>query len=278
MFDFKSAQEQAKKQLNNKALFAMVMGPSGAGKSTCIGTLKGKTLFLYCSGESHGPKTAAAFGGDVTPVCIDFDDTGKELSADEAMTRLADILADAGNIKKAGFANVAIDGASEVEALFLRSRRFVESITTDKGKLNEFKKGESISMLFREVVVALKKAHAIGINCVMTCRVDVRSRDDDGTINEAAPKLLTFSVAEALTGAFDDVLLVGPVTIGGKFGYAFQFGDAQISRTAKDAAGVVRKYLNFSPRVTGVREIPAVVKSDLEKILELKNPKAEEKK
>ena len=105
----------------------------------------------------------------------------------------------------------------------------------------------------REVVNSLKRLHGVGINCIMTCRVDVRAIEDDGSIGEAAPKLMSYGVSENLVAMFDDVLLVGAVTVGGKSGYALQFGDAKVSRTSKDLEGRPKKFLNFAPRITGVK-------------------------
>jgi hypothetical protein len=271
-FNFKLAEEVALKNLNNRALFAMVIGASGSGKSSSIGTLPGRTLLIYGSGESHGPKAAQALGGNVCAVCADVDESGKALTPDESFTRLLTILQDVDSIQKEKFASVAIDGAPELEAILSKSNRFIQMCTTDKGKLDGFSKGPNMSALLREVVSALKVLHGKGINVVMTCRADVRAMDDNGAISDCAPKLSSYGVAESLISQFDDILLVGVVEVGGKRGHVFQFNNT-ISKTSKDLDGKIKKIFNFAPRVTCARDIPELLKADLKKVIELKSAK-----
>ena len=270
MFDFKKACEEAKLSLDNKTLFALVLGPSGAGKSTLCGTLGGKLLMVYGSGESHGPRAASTFGADIVPVCIDVAD-GKPLQPDEAAKRLMDIISDPMELKKQGFTGVILDGAPELEALYLQTNRFTAMCTTDKGKIDGFRKTESMSLLLREVVNKLKDCHALGIAVVMTCRLDVKSMEEDGSISEGAIKLMSYGVSENLAAQFDDILLVGSVTVNGKTGYALQFGESKLSRVSKDVDGKPKRFLNFSPRITGVREVERLIKADLKKVVELKS-------
>ena len=271
-FNFKAAEATALAQLNNKALFAMILGASGSGKSSAIGTLPGKTLLIFGSGESHGPKAAAALGGAVSAICVDVDESGKALTSDEAFARLMSIITDTDSIIKEKFANVAIDGAPELEAILVKSTRFIQMCTTDKGKTDGYAKGPAMSTLFREVVSALKTLHAKGINVVMTCRADVRAMDDNGAISDCSPKLSSYGVAESLVSQFDDVLLVGCVAVGEKRGHVFQFSNT-ISKVSKDLQGTIKKILNFSPRVTGAKDIPELLKADLKKVIELKGGK-----
>ena len=276
-FDFKAAQAQAKKQMSNKALFAIILGASGSGKSSLIGTAPGKTLFIFGSGEGHGPKAAAALGGEVVPICMDVGDDGAQLNPDDSYNRLLAILGDTASIKAEKFATVALDGAPELEAILLKSKRFETAITNDKGKINSFAKSGEMSALVREVVMALKKLHSEGLNVIVTCRTDVRSLEDDGSVAECSPKLSSYGVAENLISQFDDILMIGSMCVGGKTGYALQFG-AAVSRVSKDENGKVKKILNFSPRITGAKDVPEFMKADLKKVVELKNAKVEDKK
>jgi hypothetical protein len=276
-FDFKNAQAQAKKQMNNKALFSIILGASGSGKSSLIGTAPGKVLFVFGSGEGHGPKAAAALGGDIVPICMDVGDDGTQLSPDAARLRLLDILGDVTAIKAEKFSTVALDGAPEVEAIFLQSQRFINAVTTDKGKVNTYAKPGEMSILVREVVMALKRLHSEGLNVLVTCRTDVKSLEDNGAVSECMPKLSSYGVAENLISQFDDVLMVGAMSIGGKQGFALQFG-AAVSRVSKTEEGVVKKILNFSPRITGAKDVPEYMKADLKKVIELKSGTVKEEK
>lgn len=276
-FDFKAAQSQAKKQMNNKALFAIILGASGSGKSSLIGTTPGKVLFIFGSGEGHGPKAAAALGGDIVPICMDVGDDGAQLTPDESYTRLLAVLGDVAAIKAEKFTAVALDGAPELEAILLKSKRFEAAITNEKGKINSFAKSSEMSALVREVIMALKRLHSEGLNVIVTCRTDVRSLEDDGSVGECSPKLSSYGVAENLISQFDDILMVGSMSAGGKTGYALQFG-AAVSRVSKDENGKVKKILNFSPRITGAKSVPEFMKADLKSVIDLKNGPAKEEK
>ena len=67
---------------------------------------------------------------------------------------------------------------------------------------------------------------------------------------EATPRLSTYAVAEGLIQQFPDILVIGKLSKGAKSAHRFQF-ESGVQRVAKDAAGVVRKMINFSPRITG---------------------------
>ncbi len=266
-FDFAKAVSEAKQDVTNKKLFLCLLGSSGNGKSFAQGTFGVKTLYLYTQGESHGPRSASTLGGDnVIPICIDR--SGDEtLTADESLKRLKTILDDVEAIKKAGIKAIAIDGATEIEALIRESSFFKEKTT------KSFSEGPVELLMFREILNRLKNLQRqIGVHVCMTCILNVKTYGDDGSIMESTPALHGFQVATGLIQQFDDVMIIGRMERKDKVGYRLQLL-AGVSKDTKDfTTKEVRKTFNFSPRLTGVNilALGSTLDPNLSDLIELK--------
>lgn len=272
MFDFNKAMQDAKQDLDNKSLFLFLLGSSGNGKSYAQGTFGVKTLYLYTQGESHGPKSASVLGKDnIVSVCIDRDGD-KELTPDESLARLNALLDDMAGIHAAGIKAIAVDGASEIEALIRASKKFKIATTTDSGKHNGFAEGPATLAQFRDLVVRLKKLNrAYGIHVCMTGILTVKEYGEDGQIMDCSPQLSGYAVATGLLQQFDDVMIIGRMQRKDKVGYRLQL-TASGSRVSLDAKGDVRKTFNFSPRLTGVDilALGSTLDADLNKLIQIK--------
>lgn len=268
MFDFEKALKDAKKDLDNHLLRALVLGPSGSGKSTLLGTFGCRTLYLYTTGESHGPVAASSNGADIIPVCIDRDgDT--VLAADESYNRLLTILGSGDQIKKMGVGAIAIDGATELETIIRQTTKWRKACETDKGKHNGFAEPAATLMMFRAVLDALRKLQLdLGIHYAMTCILDVKELADNGEILESTPRLTGYSVAEGLCQQLE-YFAVGRMTKGDKVSHRIQFM-AGVTKASKDQVGRIKKTLNFNPRLFGVNTPPATLDADLSKVIDLK--------
>ncbi len=270
MFNFDKAIAEAKEGLKSNHVGAIVLGPSGSGKSSLLGTFGVKTLYLYGTGEDHGPKAARALGdANIVPVCIDQDE-GKTLAPDEVFKRLIDILSNREGIKKAGFGAIALDGATELESIIRSTTKWKQLCTTDKGKHNGFAEPAATLQMFKPIIDGLKHLQReLGIQYAMTCILDVKQMAENGELLESSPRLVGYSVAEGLIQQFPDVLVVGRMVKGDKISHRIQFL-AGVSKQAKDLAGQVKKSINFTPRLTGVKELPNTLDADLTKVAELK--------
>lgn len=272
-FDFKSSASTAHTQTAT-LLSAIVLGPSGAGKSFLCGTLPGRTLYLYTSGEDHGVHNALSAGGNVHPVCLDHDDD-TVLAADASFKRLLEILGSTEALKKEGFKSIVIDSATELEAIIRNTKEWEDACTTKNGKHDGFAEtGATLNML-RKVAVILKAAQrSLGCHTVITCGLDVKALGEDGEIEEASPRLTGYSVAEGLIQMCGDVLVVGRMSKDGVSKHKLQFMTA-VEKVSKDAAGRVKKAINFNPRIAGLKvsELPAFIDADLSKVVELKKGK-----
>ncbi len=105
----------------------------------------------------------------------------------------------------------------------------------------------------------------------MTCILDIRSLGDSGEIQESSPKLSGYGVAENLIQQFPDIVAIGRMSKGDKVTHRLQFL-AGVTRVSKDANGVVKKTMNFNPRITGksVDELPATLPADLAGLVKFK--------
>jgi hypothetical protein len=273
-FNFKAAEARAQKDLSNKGLALMLLGQSGGGKSFAFGTFGVKTLFLYGTGEDHGPtsarKTAA---GDLIPVCWDFDDAGERLSPDKAYKRLLDALSDVDGIKAEGFGAVVVDGATELETLIRKTSKWEQACLTDKGKHNNFAESDATKAMFRPVLEGLKDLQRkLGIHYAMSCILDIKQLAEDGEIQEASPKLSGYGVAENLIQQFPDIVAIGRMrNKKEQIAHRLQFL-ASVTKTSKDATGHVKKTMNFNPRLAGfkVDELPGTLEADLAALAKLK--------
>lgn len=270
-FNFKAAREAAKKALDSKTLGAIILGPSGAGKSYLAGTMPGKILYLFTDAEGHGPKGAKANGGDVDGLQIDKDDEGNNLTADQSYNRLLDILSDTDGIVSEGFQSIVIDSLTEVEAIIRQTGAFKRKCETNTGKHNSFAEPSATIEMFRPILSKLRDLSLQhDIHYAATCPLTVQSLGDDGQIMESSPRLSGYSVAENLILQFPDVLVVGQVEIKGKKGHCLQFNSESVSKQSKDLAGQIKKLVNFSPRITGVKNPPQLMAANLSKVIEMK--------
>ncbi len=272
-FDFKAAIKEAQESAKSTLVGAIVLGSSGSGKSTLMGTFGVKTLYLYSSGEDHGVKSAAATKGcDIVPICIDASD-GKKLDSDEAYARLIEILNSTEDLKKMGIKAIAIDGASELEAIIRGTAAWTRMCATSQGKHNAFAEPTATVTLFRPIIATLKELQrSLQAHFAVSCVLDVKDIGTCGEILEAAPRLLGYSVAEAIVQQFGDVLVVGRMEKGGEVKHKLQFM-TEIVKSAKDEAGRLKKSMNFSPRLAGVLNIPSMLDADLRKVIDLKEGK-----
>lgn len=272
-FDFAKAVAEAQTDIKNKSLFLMLLGSSGNGKSYAQGTFGVKTLYLYTQGESHGPKSAAAVGGEnVVAICLDRE-TGKELTPDEALKRLHSILDDVDGLKKAGFKALAIDGASEIESLIRGTVKFKALTTTDSGKHNGFAEGPATMAQFRDIMIKLKRLHReLGLHVCMTCILNVKEYAEDGTILDSTPQLSGYAVATGLVQQFDDVMIIGRMTRKGQIAYRLQLLAGGSKKTTDIVTQQVKKTFNFSPRLTGqdVLSLGETLEANLGALVKLK--------
>ena len=280
-FNFEAAGNYALKSLDSNLLELILLGPSGAGKSYAASTLKDyKTLYLYCSGENHGPKTAIAHSdGDILPVCLDVDDDGVRLSPDQVRERLFTILGDHKGIQGQGFEVVFLDGIPELEQIFLQTTYFENYIKTDKGKINHFQKSAAMNTMLKQVIDELKDLQRnVGIHFVCTCLLTVREFALDGSVKDSAPSLLSYSVADMIVRQFGDILVVGEMFKleqgKKKVAHRFQMG-AKVTKSQTDEDGDIRKSYNYSPRIVGYEtgELPASIPADLGAVIGLKKEK-----
>jgi len=255
----------------NDKLFLAIAGCSGAGKSSAAGTSPGKTLYLHTASESHGVSTARASGGDILAITIDRDKTGKDLSPDEAFKRGLEILKPE-VLKKAGIESVVLDGLTELEKIVRATTKWSNLCLAEKsGKHNSFAEGPSTIALMDEYMKALRAAQEqAGVHVIVTCILDVQAVSDNGAVEMAKPRLSGYAVAEGMLQQFADILVVGRVKDKtGKSGHFFQTG-SDVQRVSKDLDGTVKKFINFSPRLSGVRDLPAFIKADVKEVIKLK--------
>jgi hypothetical protein len=164
-----------------------------------------------------------------------------------------------------------VDSLSELESVIRSTQKFKVACQTDKGTHNSFAEGNAVIGLMRGVFTRLKDLQLnLGIHFACTCPLNVISKEDNGEINEASPKLSTYSVAENVVLQFADIVTVGRMANKeGKMAHRIQFGSS-ISKESKTASGAVKKFLNFSPRLAGVMELPSHMAADLSKLAEIK--------
>jgi hypothetical protein len=270
-FNFSKAKLNAVKDLTNTKLGVLVLGAGGDGKSTLCGTFEGRTLFLYCQGESHGARSASTMGGQLDAIRLDLDDDENRLTPDQTYDRLIAILSDAEGVRQEGYGAVVLDSLSDMESVIRATTKFKIACMTDKGGHNKFAEPQAVIDLFRPILVKLKDLQLnVGIHFACTCPLDVQSKEDNGEISEAKPKLSTYSVAESLVLQFADIITVGRMTNDkGKAAHRIQFG-SNISKESKNQDGTIKKLMNFSPRLAGVLELPPHMVANMSKLAELK--------
>jgi len=279
-FNFANAIAATANEVNNKALGALVMGGSGGGKSFLMGTLGVKTLYLYALGEDHGPKAAKVNGGDnIVPLCFNYDDQGELLADEEGAPRydaiyanICNILTQGEELKKQGFEAVVIDGVPELEAIIRGTDQWADKCKTSKGAHNSFSEGPAVNEKLRPIFNMLKDLQRNqGMHYVVTMTLDVQAMGDNGAIEAASPQLSTYAVAETVARQFGDILVVGRMSKGESVKHKIQFM-SKVSRASKDLNGIVKKAINFTPRLSSVpvEELPAILDADLKEVLKLK--------
>lgn len=268
-FDFAKARRLAAEALNQKELELLVLGHSGAGKSFCVGTLGVKTLYLYGTKEEHGPKSAATLGGaNVVPMC--FDAGEEKFSADESYEFLTAVLKDHAYLRSEGFKAIVVDGLAVLEAVVRETTEWKAACTNSNGKHNAFKETEASQMLMGRVIDLLKIARReLKVHIIMTGILDVKETDGFNAVVEAAPRLGSYGLAEAMNQHFGDIVVVGKMTRGGETKYKFQFM-SDLVRASKDETGRQKKAMNFSPRLTGVADLPELMDANLAELAKLK--------
>lgn len=257
--------------LKKTPLQAIVLGSSGAGKSSLLGTLGVKTLYLHGTGEDHGPKAASALGGDlILPVCIDQDDNGKALDPDQVFTAIEELCRAEEFIKSNNIEAIVLDGFAVLEHLAKKTTYWKVKCQTSAGKHNTFKESEATLEILTEVVDLLKGAQRDhGVHIAVTCMLDVKAKAADGSILEAAPRLAGYGLAEGLIQQFGDVLVVGKLAKNGVSKYKLQFM-TDLSKASKDEHGDLKKAMNFSPRISGVVNLPPLMDADLAQLVKFK--------
>lgn len=274
-FDFKKAVAAAEVTMKNPKLEAIILGPQGAGKSYTIGTMGCKTLHLYGTRESHGPKTARVEGGaDIVPMCFTEYD-GVSLDSDGSMEYLKAILTDHAYLKAEGFGAIALDGMAVLEEMIKGTTEWSEKCKTAKGTHNTFKETEASLDLMARVINWLKSAQReLGVHIVVTGILDVKETDPYGAIIDAAPRLGGYGLAESLNCHFGDILVVGKMTRNGESKWKFQFM-TDLTRVSKDEHGVQKKSMNFNPRLSGLTAEP-IMDANLKALAEYKAEKMQQ--
>lgn len=274
-FDFKKAKEQARKAMKSPLLEAIILGPSGSGKSSVLGTFGVKTLYLYGSRESHGPKAASVQGAKlIEPVAFDHglwpgEDTPRQWTGDESWQFLTAVLSDLVYLKAEGYKAIAIDGFKVMEDIVKETTAWAEKCKSAKGVHNSFKESEASQELMGQIVSLLKTAQReLGVHIGVTAILDVKESDQYGGYVEAAPRLGGFGLAESLVQFFSDVLVVGKMTRAGETRYKFQFM-TDLAKVSKDEAGNQKRSLNFNPRLTGTTP-PPYMAADLAEVIRFK--------
>jgi hypothetical protein len=274
-FNFAKAKKYAETAMKNPLLEAIVLGASGAGKSYALGTLGVKTLYLYGTRESHGPRTASVPGGDnIVPICFDYGYWGDEtaersFTADESLELLQSILRDYSQLSAEKFGAIVLDGMAVLEATVKESSEWGAKCKTAQGKHNTFKETEASLDLIGRVIGWLKGAQReCGVHIAVTGIIDVKETDTYGGIQEASPRLQGYGLAESINMHFGDIVVIGKMTKLGISKYKFQFM-TDLTKTAKDEHGAQKRAFNFSPRLSGVTA-PDTMDADMSALAEFK--------
>ncbi len=257
--------------INTNNLFLCLMGASGSGKSHMIGTYPGKVLYLYGSGESHGPASAAKNNSNI--IAIPWDKTkqnGKPVLLDPAKAygRLIEILSDTEALKGQGIECVAIDSYTNLVNDIKETPMFKQRCLSAKGVHNAFKEGEALIEMLSKVTRCLQNLSDFhGIDVIVPLDLSIMSTGANGEIIDCKPGLPQFGVAKAVVQQFPDILVLGRV--GPKRTPVLQ-NYVTPKMVSKDADKQPVKYQEFTVRLKGVNEIPEELNPDLREILKLK--------
>jgi hypothetical protein len=272
-FNYASAIEQGEKEAESTSLQLILLGQSGAGKSHAIGTLDVPTLYVYFSGENHGVKAAKKDGGKkIMPIAVDVGLDGKILPPDQTYERLLALLDDVDGFRKMGFKAIALDGATEIEALIRATSKWRTLCLSNKGSHNAFEEPRATVTLFRPILNGLQRLQReTDCHYVMTCVLDVKEYGDSNEVVECSPRLLGYQVAESVVQQFGDIVVVGLMKRDGVVKPKFQMM-TDVVKTSKNDKGVVKKTINFSCRITGlgVEKLQPYMPASLKELAELK--------
>ncbi len=257
--------------------FCILIGPRSAGKSSVFGTSSKSIILITTSSESHGINAArtaavrAGHGDTIVEYFIDRDDEGKDIvSADLQLARLTSLLdflvASPDTAKEIG--SVAFDSLSSLDKVICRSKDVLTANTYEKNKV--------IISKALDVVAKLRSVHAKGVGVFCTCAASSEADPNSAAHTRVTPVLGSYGLVNELIGAFDDVLIIGPVNMTDDEGkdvkeYVFQTG-GQIERSGKTFTGQPRS-LSFSPRITGIMsdELPMYIPANIDQLFELKS-------
>jgi hypothetical protein len=273
-FNWEKALAMASASMEQRALEAIILGPSGAGKSYLMGSTGVPTLYLYSTGESHGPRAAAArakeCGSTVLPICMDLDEDGNRLNGDAVLARISTVLATVGLFEGLGIRAVAIDGAAELENYIRDSAAWIKLCKTKDGSHNSFAEPAATCALFRPIFNQLKDLQRTrGVHVMVSAMLDVKAYGELNEVVEAVPRAKGFSVCEMLIQQFGDVLVIGPLKKDGETRWRLQFMSDLSKSSVDPKLKVVKRTVNFNPRLNGVTP-PAYVDADLRAVIELK--------
>lgn len=271
--NFAKALALSEKSMNQKEIEAIVLAPSGGGKSGLMGTFGCPTLYIYSTGESHGPAAAAkqakVTGSSILPVCMDLDDDGNKLEGDAVLGRVLDVLSDESLYDTHGVRAIAIDGVAELETYIRASAKWQKECLSASGKHNSFAEPAVTCSMFRPLFNRLKELQRTrNVHFAISAMLDVKEYGDTNDIVEAAPRAKGYQVAEMLIQQFGDVLVVSPRKKDGKSKYQLQFL-TDVTKASKDDKGNVKRAINFSPRVKGANP-PPYMDADFRAVIALK--------
>ena len=256
---------------SGNSLFLCLLGVSGAGKSHCVGTLGVKTLHLYFQAEKHGVKAAKKEGGDnVVPYCLDFAN-GKELDADEVLTRLRKIMSTPEELLENGFKAIFLDGLSELDVVIGNSKELKKKCLTKGGSVDGFRlSGETQKIANGVVKLFLTVQRLTGIHVITSCILDVSEFGDRNEILACSPKLSTYGLASSLLQMYSDRIIISSQLKDDGTKVRVFDNMVDLVRVSKDDRGVTKKVMMFEPRLSS-GEMPKLMRADLSKVVEIKN-------
>lgn len=262
----------AQAQMECKHLALILFGPPSGGKSQALGTLGVRTLLLYFSGESHGPRSAHAGGSDVIPYCVDLDENGVKLEPDVAYAELVALLKNEKFFDDNAIKGIAIDSAGELEFMIMQTTHW--KIEAQK----RFKGVESYCFpitleMFRPIMDELRNLQLKqNIHYVMTCILNVAEFADNGTISDASPQMYGYGTVSGLLQQFPDRMIIGQVEKDGILKPRIQLGTMVTKSTKDQKTKEVTKIQHFRPQIQGVDLTggPNFLPPDLSKLIKYK--------
>ena len=252
-------------KIKTDGLFLCVLGPSGAGKSHFIGTYPGRVLFLHGAGEAHGAASAVKSNSDVISVSWSQSPEGP-VESRLIPKRVREIL-EPEVIKAAGIKCVAIDSLTNLALDFKETEAFKQRCAGKGGVHNSFKESEAlIEMLSRVInqLQVLSDQHDIDV--IVTMDLQINQVAADGTILESKPGLPTFGVGKAIVQQFADILVLGRIESQPMFQNKAHVASKSVNRDTQE----VVKYIEYNPRLRGVKELPELIQPTVAAIMELK--------